>query len=129
MYPSERLDMESHRSSRSRGAAAGQAQESTRVVRSEDIYVRNYDSHRGYRLAVAVTTERGTTVFRERFYLRPGQVESLGGVLSPGTYRVAVELDTESDDKIDCRIGAAPAETIHVEIGNGIVTLTEGLKA
>jgi hypothetical protein len=122
--------MEAHSSSGSRGTTSeAQAQEPTRRVRSEDIYVRNYDSSRGYRLTVSVNSERGTTVFRERFYLRPGQVESLGGVLRAGSYRVAVTLDTDSEDEMDCRVGTAPAETIHVEIGNGIVTLTEGLDA
>lgn len=123
----QRTDMETNQVSASRREdSALQSQPSTAGVRSEDIFIRNYDPYRVYGLEMRIESEHDTTVFREQFYLRPGQVESLGGVLWPGDYQVTVELDTHSESSQECRVGPAPEETIQVEVGNGIVSLSQG---
>ncbi|MFB6092939.1 MAG: hypothetical protein ABEK02_08025 [Haloquadratum sp.] len=93
---------------------------------SEDVYVRNYDPFRGYDLAIRVGPP-DDPVFEETYYLTPGRTASLEDRIEPGEYAVAVELDSGRQKTARCRVGPAPADTIHVELGNGVVSVTEGL--
>lgn len=96
-------------------------------VRSEDIFVRNYDPYWGYDLSIVVRDADGQPVFQREYFFRPGQIESVHGRLDPGAYEVTVELDGRREKTVSCRVGPDTAETIHVEIGNGLVSVTEGL--
>ena len=97
------------------------------VVGSEDLHVRNYDHRWGYDLAVEVVEPDGTTVFEERYYLQPGQVESELGVLEEGEYELRATLDNLQEASRTCRVDAAPEHTAVIEVGNGALSLTEGL--
>jgi len=100
---------------------------STRPLESETIFLRNYDPYRAYDLELAVNDESGTEVFGGRYYFQPGQIESIRGALEPGEYEVTVVLDDRREKTVSCTVDDEPEHTIHVEIGNGIVSVTEGL--
>lgn len=97
------------------------------AVRSEDLFIRNYDPFRGYALRVTVNGADGAPVLDETYYLQPGGIKSVADRLSPGEYEVAVRLDSYRRKTADCRVSPSPEQTIHVELGNGTVSLTEGL--
>ncbi len=96
-------------------------------VDTEDVYLRNYDPFSEYDVMVTVTDGNGESAFRRRYYFQPGEVKSERGLLEPGTYEVTVELDGRRRDTATCRVGPSPDRTVHVELGNGTVSLTEGL--
>lgn len=97
------------------------------IVQTENLYLRNYDPYRAYDLDVAVTDTDGRTVFESSYYFQPGQTESDRGVLTSGEYTVTVTLDNRQQKTDTCRVGPSLEETIHVELGNGIVSIGNGL--
>ncbi len=118
-------------SNQSAGRPVGSSEEagrqSTASVDTEDVHLRNYDPFCEYDLTMTVTDERGDLVFRRRYYFQPGEVESERDLLEPGTYEVTVELDNRRRETATCRVGPDPEQTVHVELGNGTVSVTEGL--
>jgi hypothetical protein len=96
-------------------------------IRSEDVFLRNYDPHRGYDLEVSIVDADGHPTFEETFYFQPGGTESVEDAVDPGIYDVTVVLDGRRHETATCRIGSAPEHTVHAELGNGTVSLTEGL--
>lgn len=98
-----------------------------RTLQSEDVHIRNYDPYREYDLALTVTAPDGSVAFEDVYYLQPGQIESVRDRLPTGEYRVTAELDNRHSKSATTRVGPTPAETIHVELGNGIASVTEGL--
>lgn len=99
------------------------------VVGSENLLVRNYDHRWGYDLRVEVIDAAGDRVFQTRYYLQAGRVESELDVLPPGSYRIRVTLDNDQRRVRRCRIGSAPEHTAVIEVGNGALSLTEGIVA
>jgi hypothetical protein len=100
-------------------------QESTAVA-SADLFVRNFDTTRTNHLTVRVRDDDGI-VFASRYALTPGKTECEVGRLGPGEYDVIVELDSQRRERATCQIGPGPEKTILVEIGNGTVSVTQGL--
>jgi hypothetical protein len=92
----------------------------------EDIYLRNFDSTRAYNLTVEVR-DGDSVKFINRYYLTPGQTVSECGQLPPGAYEVQVVLDGRRQQTVQCDIGTAPERTALIEVGNGTVSVTEGL--
>lgn len=99
----------------------------TAAVRTENVFVRNYDSSTTYDLAITVEDGGGQTRYEESYTVRPGQIESVCGVLPSGLYDVTVELGKLREKTRQCTVTQKPKHTIHVEVGNGILSLTEGL--
>ena len=95
--------------------------------RSEDIHLRNYDREWGYDLEVTVRGSGDEPVFESRYYCQPGEVIAVENVLAPGEYEVRVELDNRREVAAECRVSSAPDHTVRVELGNGTVSLSEGL--
>jgi hypothetical protein len=54
-------------------------------------------------------------------------VESETGLLPPGEYDVEVELDGLRRWAGRCRVDDGPEHTVLVEVGNGLVSITEGI--
>ena len=96
-------------------------------LESETVFLRNYDPYRAYDLELAVHDEAGAEVFGGRYYFLPGQIESVRGALEPGEYEVTAVLDNRREKTVACTVDDAPEHTIHVEVGNGIVSVTQGL--
>lgn len=97
------------------------------VASSEAIHIRSYDHQWSYDLDVEVMTTDGEMVFRERYYLLPGHTESERSIVPPGDYELRVTLDNTHQERTECRIDSSPAHTAVVEVGNGAISLTEGL--
>lgn len=95
--------------------------------RTETLFIRNYDVTWSYDLDVTVVDSDGDVVFDDRFYLRPGETVSEHDVIGDGTYDVTAVLDNRRSKTGTCEVGDGPDETILVELGNGIVSVTEGL--
>lgn len=98
------------------------------VIQSEDIHVRNYDDQWGYDLSIEAVNDDGDVAFERRYYLPPGRVESELDVLSAGKYEIHVTMDNLKHETIQCRIDSDPAHTVVTEVGNGALSLTEGLR-
>ncbi|MFT4880237.1 MAG: hypothetical protein ACI9CA_000753 [Natronomonas sp.] len=101
--------------------------QSTGSVDTEDVYLRNYDPFCEHDLTVTVTDGSGGPVFRRRYYFQPGEVRSERDLFEPGVYEVTVELDGCRRETATCRVGPEPGRAVHVELGNGAVSVTEGL--
>lgn len=112
---------------RTRGPKAGPDSPTQPRATTEDIHVRNYDVKWGYDVVVEITDGDGECVFEERYYLLPGQAKSEFGIVDPGDYDITVELDNHRTEATRCSIGTAPEHTALIEVGNGTVTLNEGL--
>ena len=97
-----------------------------RVTPTEDVHVRNYDVQRSYRIRVTVT-DGSETVFARRYTLGPGQSTSEFDIVGAGTYDVAVALESRESERARCRLSDAPDDTALVEVGNGIVSVSQGL--
>lgn len=87
----------------------------------EDLSVRNYDVDRSRSVRVTVA---GGGVLDERFDLGPGETAAVSN-LPAGTHAVTVETDGDRD-AATCRVGTAPVESIVVETGNGVVSVSQG---
>lgn len=95
--------------------------------RREDIHIRNYDFRQGYDLEIAVVTESGEVALEDRYYLAPGDYRSLDDVIGPGRYRVTVQLDGKKSAATRCDVDDGPKGGILVELGNGQVSVTDGI--
>jgi len=124
-------------------------------TRSEQLCLRNYDEHRSYRVRISVsrsdapsrdgaTAANGATgadecQYEATFELAPGEVTTEMEVVPPGRYDVTVAGTADpAGDRRDtgptpveaaaaCNVGAEPPQTVVVEVGNGVVSVTEGL--
>lgn len=94
---------------------------------SEDIHVRNYDHQWGYDLTIEAIDGEGEIVYERRYYLQPGQSESEVDVLPSGDYEIRATMDNLKQETRRCHIDATPANTAIVEVGNGAISVTEGL--
>lgn len=94
--------------------------------RSEEIHIRNFDISRSYDLTVRVEDSAGL-VFARRYHLSPGKTVSVCGQLSPGEYEVDATLEGRRRRSIRCEIDGTPQGTALIEVGNGTISLTDGL--
>lgn len=99
------------------------------VVGTEHVHIRNHDHQWGYDLALEVVDGDGRTVFEDRYYLQPDQVESELDALPAGEYEVRATLDNLQEATLECPIGPDPEQTVVVEMGNGVLSLTAGHQA
>lgn len=107
-----------------RGALA----ERPEVIGSEQVHIRNHDHRVGYDLNLEIVDAGGQRVFENRYYLQPGQIESELEALPPSEYEIRATLDNLRMETLQCRIGPEPEHTLVVEMGNGVLSLTQGLR-
>lgn len=98
-----------------------------RAARSEDLHLRSYAQEWAYDVELEVVTPDGEVAFAADYYLQPGDAESEVDVLPAGTYEIRATLDGDDREVATCRIGSTPDRTAVIEVGNGVVSLTEGL--
>ncbi|MGQ4554663.1 hypothetical protein [Halobellus sp. GM3] len=98
------------------------------AVQSEDLHVRSYAHRCAYDLFVELVDSDGEVVFEKRYYLQPGSSESETDAVPPGEYEIRAVLDNDSQKQRRCQIGPGPTETAVIELGNGVLSLTEGLR-
>jgi hypothetical protein len=94
---------------------------------TEDIHVRSHDHRWAYDLDVEVRWPDGEAAFTRRYYLQPGEAIAEVDALPPGEYELRVTRDNEQTEMRRCRIDDTPGHTAVVEVGNGVLSLTEGL--
>lgn len=102
------------------------APQTKRDAASEDIHLRNYDMEQSHRVWINVVAD-GEQLLETTRRLRPGGVRSIEDTLPPGEYDIEVGIDGLRREVERCRVGDAPERTVVVEMGNGIVSITEGL--
>lgn len=107
-----------------RGALA----ERPEVIGSEQVHIRNHDHQLGYDLNLEIVDAAGGVVFEKRYYLQPGQIESELDALPAGEYEIRATLDNHQAETLQCRIDADPMDTVVAEMGNGVLSLTQGLR-
>ncbi|MFB6149776.1 MAG: hypothetical protein ABEJ48_08935 [Halobacteriales archaeon] len=117
--PEHRADRAGHDDHRSVGSGTQNT--------SEEILIRSYDHRWAYDLEIEAIDQTDRSRFRKRYYLQPGQIEGERDVLPAGEYELRITLDNTHHKTVDCRIGSSPADTVVIEIGNGTMSITQGL--
>lgn len=97
------------------------------IVGSEDLHIRNYDYQWGYDLVVEAVDSDGEAVFEQRYYLQPGRIESELDAIPAGEYEIRAVLDDHEQTRMPVRIGPGLLRTAVIEVGNGALSLTQGL--
>ena len=97
------------------------------AVRSEELHLRSYAHEWAYDVAVEVVAPDGDVAFEADYHLRPGDAESEVDALPAGTYEIRATLDNDTHKTATCRIGSDPDRTAVIEVGNGVLSVTEGL--
>jgi hypothetical protein len=97
------------------------------TVSDETLVVRNYDGDESHSLSVRLVGADDETAFSRTYTLDPMASISVQTRLSRAVYRVVVQLDGNGTDRADCLLGSGPNETALVEIGNGQVSVVEGV--
>lgn len=110
-----------HQSARAEGA------DELGVLGTEEILLRNYDNQWGYDLNLQLVNAAGDSVFEKQYYLPPGQVASELDTVAAGEYEVRATLDNQKQATVHCAIHTDPEQTLVVEVGNGVMSLTQGL--
>jgi hypothetical protein len=108
--------------------------------RVEQLHIRNYDETRRYHLAVSVSRPGYPPSHEATYELAPDNVLSELQVVPPGRYNVTVEgsfrpvenapTDEPTGDDADtavCNVGDRAPQTVVIECGNGVVSVSEGL--
>jgi hypothetical protein len=96
------------------------------VVSEECLTIRNYDSPSSHEVVVRFYDADDTVAFNGSYTLSPLGVMSVSQRLDRAVYRVDVEVDRETSVDAECLIGSGPNETALVELGNGLLSITEG---
>jgi len=114
------------------GTHTGSLIEAAVAVPRTDLQLRNYDDT-SYAVELVVHDDDGVVCTRE-YDLAPGECRAERDALEPGIYEVEATLvGPESRvvrrkrDAATCRVGEKPTETASVEVGNHVVTVTEGI--
>jgi hypothetical protein len=108
-------------------------------TRCEQLHLRNYDESRQYRLTVSVRQPNGGPEYEATYELAPSDVGSELEIVPPGRYEVHVSgsfrpvgeqshhAAGRDEATASCNVGDRPPQTVVVECGNGVVTVSEGL--
>lgn len=95
-------------------------------VSEESLVLRNYDSETTHEVGVRFLDAEDETAFRQTFTLAPQATVSVCMRLPRAVYRVEVDLD-DCSTSAECLVGSGPDETALVEVGNGLVSVAEGV--
>lgn len=99
------------------------------VIGSEQIHIRNHDHQWGYDLTLAIVDAADDVVFEKQYYLQPGHIESELDALPADEYEIRATLDNLEEETLRGHIDAEPKHTLVIEMGNGVLSLTQGLQA
>jgi hypothetical protein len=110
-----------------RAAADPSVDDERMLVSEETLVLRNYDSETTHEVTVELRDADDDVAFQQTYTLTPQAVTSVETRLPRAVYRVAVRLNDVERSSADCLIGSGPSETALVEVGNGLVSVTEGV--
>lgn len=88
------------------------------------VHVRNYDHRAGHSVQMTLAGLVLEAELTDRSYVGPGQSARVSGHLEPGQYRLRV--DGVERHRADYQLDETPVGTAVVELGNGVVRVTEG---
>ncbi|SDF22656.1 hypothetical protein [Halorientalis regularis] len=97
------------------------------LVSDETLVLRNYDSETTHEVTVEFHNADDEIAFQRTCTLTPQAVTSIRTRLPRAVYRVDVRIDGADSASADCLVGSAPSETALVEVGNGLVSVAEGV--
>jgi hypothetical protein len=97
-------------------------------LRTEDVHIRSYDHWRSYDIRVEIRTRDGIPVFERRYDVAPGRSTGELDTLPDGEYEIVVTAGDDRCERVQCRIGASPDHTVVIEVGNGVLSVTKGLR-
>ena len=114
-----------HRDAESRSTESARLRSGAR--RTDALVVRNYDGRTSHQITVRFLDAADEVALERTYTLSPGDVVSVATRVERGVYRV--EAHTEEGDIVgtDCLVGTGADETAIVEVGNGLVSVSEGL--
>jgi hypothetical protein len=97
-------------------------------VSDETLVLRNYDGTATHEVTVRFHDATGELAFERAYTLSPGSVLSVTTRLERGVYRVEARVDGGQPSTLECLVGSGPDETALVEIGNGLLCVSEGAR-
>lgn len=98
------------------------------TVDDEDLHLRNYDRRSGYDVELEFLAPNEEPVAERRYYLQPSHIGSSVNVVPESTSLVRGTLDNSRQRTSQCRVRGGASSTVIVEVGNGVLTLSEGLE-
>jgi hypothetical protein len=121
---------------RRRANDADEPTSTTSHVTDESLILRNYDAD-PVQIKIRLIDADNEVAFDRTYALGPQDVVSTPTRLPRGVYRVVAAIDgvsadpddaseTTRHDTTECLVGSAPTETVLVETGNGVISVTEG---
>lgn len=123
----EGTDMLRHQPRSAADEAGGRPDDEPPFVSDLDaVHVRNYDHQEGHSIHVTLENVDGRAALTDRSYLAPGQSAHVSGTIDPGRYRLRIRVDGIERRRADVELDRTGAGTAVVELGNGVVSVTEG---
>jgi hypothetical protein len=98
-----------------------------RLVSEEWLVLRNYDADAAHEVTVRLYGPRDDLLATRTETVGPAETLVVASRVHRGVYRVRVDLDGYARDDAECLLGSGPNETALVEVGNGLVSVTDGL--
>jgi len=92
----------------------------------ELFHIRNYDIETSH--TVWIHVGEGEQRLETTRRLRPGETRTVAEAIPPGEYDIEVGIDGLRRTVGRCRVGPDPERTALVEVGNGVVSVTEGVR-
>jgi hypothetical protein len=99
----------------------------TDAVRDDALVIRNYDGRRAHEVTVRFRDAASEVALERRYTLSPGDVVSVAARVQRGVYRVEARMEDTAFVGSECLVGAGPDETALVEVGNGLISVSEGV--
>jgi len=104
-------------------------------VTDESVVLRNYDGTVAHSLTIRLRDPEGAVALERPYDLGPGETVSVQTRLQRGVYTVEAVSHSDSGaavttgerDSERVLVGSGPDETALVELGNGLVSVTEGV--
>lgn len=96
-------------------------------VSEECLVVRNYDGKTSHEVTVRFLDATDSIAFRTTHTLSPLGAITVSERIDRAVYRVEVAVDATQTGTAECLIGNHPTETALVEIGNGLLSISEGI--
>lgn len=98
-----------------------------RFVAEESLVLRNYDSERTHTVTVRFLNADSEPAVEQPYTLSPLGVVSAAMRLPRAVYAVEVDVDDGPTASAECLVGSGPQETALIEVGNGLVSVSEGV--
>lgn len=97
------------------------------ALSEECLVVRNYDGKTSHQVTVRFLDATGDIAFRSKQTLAPLSAITVSERIDRAVYSVEVAVDASQTGTAECLIGSSPTETALVEIGNGLLSISEGI--